>query len=127
MGWVFAAALVVFILYAGVQLYRYRGNAEWPTAEGIIEGAPEIHGHFAEGSSYYAVLFYLYSVNGERYSGTWTSPFKPKKQQLLSVINAKLAAGSKIAIRYNPKKLTLSVADIDASLFNEDEIIALGL
>jgi uncharacterized protein DUF3592 len=117
----------VFILYASVQLYRYRGNSEWPTVEGVIEGPPEIHCHSADGSSYYAVLFYSYSVNGERYSGTWTSPCKPKKQQLVDVINAKLAAGSKIAIRYNPKRLTLSVADIDASLFNEDEIIALGL
>jgi hypothetical protein len=127
MGWVFAAALFVFILYAAVQLYRYRGNAEWPTVEGIIEGTPEIHGHSADGSSYYAVLFYSYSVNGERYSGTWTSPYKPKKQQLLDVINSKLAAGSKVAIRYNPKRLMLSMADIDASVFNEDDIITLGL
>lgn len=127
MAWVLAAALVVFVLYAAVQLYRYRGNAAWPTVEGIIEGPPEIHGHGPDGTSYYAVVFYSYSVNGERYSGTWTSPLKPKKQQLLDVINAKLAAGSKVAIRYNPQKPMLSIADVDASVFNEDDIITLGL
>jgi uncharacterized protein DUF3592 len=117
MMWIFAEALFVRIQYAAVQFYRYRDSAGWRIVDGIIEGQPEIRGHSADGTSYYAILFYTYSVNGERYSGTWRSPFKPKKQQLSDVITAKLAAGSKVTIRYDPKRLGLSMAEIDASVF----------
>lgn len=127
MGWVFGAAVAGIAVYAAVQLFRYRGNRNWPTVEGTIEGTPEIHAWGAESHSYYAVLFYSYSAGGERYPGSWQSPSKPKRQQVIDLIAAKLPPQTKITIRYNPKKPAMSLADIDPLIFNEDEIIRLGL
>jgi hypothetical protein len=105
----------------------YRGNDSWPTLGGVIEGPPEIRASGREGKNYYALLFYSYSVNAERYSGTWQSPSGVKRQQLIDVIAAKLSSGSTISVRYNPRKPHMSMADIDASIFSLDPIITLGL
>jgi uncharacterized protein DUF3592 len=127
MGWFFLACFVCLLAYAGVQFYRYRGSNSWPTLEGVIEGHPEVRAWGGDGKSYYAILLYSYSVDGESYSGTWESPSGIKKQQLLDTITAKLPSGSKLRIRYNPRKPQMSMADIDISMFSVDLITTLGL
>jgi hypothetical protein len=127
MGWVFLTVAVCLLAYTSVQLYRYRGSDSWPTLEGFIEGHPELHAWGGDGKSYYATLFYSYSVDGESYSGTWESPSGIKKQRLLDTIAAKLPSGSRVRVRYNPRKPEMSMADIDLSMFNVDLITTLGL
>jgi hypothetical protein len=125
-GWLFLIAGISVVIYATEQLYRYRGSDSWPTTEGTIEGQPELHS-YGSAKAYYAVLFYSYSVDGERHSGTWQTPSGSRKQQILGTVGAKLPSGSSIIVRYNPKKPTLSMADIDASIFCAETTTTLGL
>src|SRR5690348_10147023 len=92
---VFIGALACFLVYGCVQFYRYRGNSSWPTVEGIIEGPPELHG-VSSGQVYYARLFYSYSVDADRYSGTWESSLLVNKQHILDTISANTSALRKI-------------------------------
>jgi uncharacterized protein DUF3592 len=126
MRWIYLAVGICLLAYAGVQFYRFRGSTSWPTLEGIIEGRPEVHAWGGSTKSYYATLFYSYSVEGESYSGTWESP-SGKKQQILDTITAKLPSGSRVRVRYNPRNPEMSMADIDISMFKDDLTTALGL
>ena len=126
MSAVFIAALVCLLAYGCVQFYRYRGNSSWPTVEGAIEGQPELHA-VSSGQVYYARLFYSYSVNADRYSGTWESSLLVNKQHILDTISANLSSGTRIAVRYNPRKHQMSTADIDGSIFRIDKMTTLKL
>jgi len=124
---VFIAGIAVFALYAAVQFYRYRGSAHWPVIEGVIEGAPELRLTGGSIKVYEATLFYSYAPNGDRYSGEWISPAKSNQQALHDVVAAKLPPGTKIQVRYNPRKPSMSMADISTALFDEDAMISLEL
>jgi hypothetical protein len=45
----------------------------------------------------------------------------------MDVIAARLPGGTKVAIRYNPKKPAMSMAEISTALFDEDAMIRLGV
>ena len=127
MVWVFLAGAAAFAVYASVQFYRYRGSDHWPEVEGVIEGLPEVRATGGDRKVFEAILFYSYGANGDRYSGEWSSPPHSNKQALRDTVAAKLPAGTKIQIRYNPKKPSTSMADISAALFDEDAMIRLEL
>lgn len=127
MAWFFVLGIAVFAIFGLVQFFHYRGSSDWPAVEGVIEGAPELHAFGGRGTSYYAILFYSYAVDGDRYSGEWTSPSKPTQKMIVDVIAAKLPSGTKIAIRYNPKKPEVSTPDISPALFDENAMIKLDL
>jgi len=127
MLWVFMVGVAVFAVYAAVQFYRYRGSAHWPVVEGIIEGSPEFRVTGGAVKCYVAILFYSYAPDGDCYSGEWTSPPKSDKQALRDIVAAKLPGGTKIRILYNPKRPSMSIAEIPGALFDDDAMIRLEL
>ena len=91
-GWIILGAVAVFVVYAAIQFWRYRGSTTWPTTNGVIEGEPEMHS-WDEGRRRYATIFYSYSAAGERYSGEWNTPSFPTDAKVREFLAANLPKG----------------------------------
>jgi hypothetical protein len=125
-GWIFLGAVSVFVVYAAIQLWRYRGSNTWPTNDGVIEGEPEMHS-WNDGQSRYATVFYSYSAAGERYSGEWDTPSFPADARVLAFLAANMPKGSAVVVRYRPDKASVSTLEFDTAASGGDGPIKLGL
>jgi hypothetical protein len=126
-GWIFLGAVAVFVVYAAVQLWRYRGSSTWPTTNGVIEGEPEMHS-WDDGHSRYATVFYSYSAAGERYSGEWNTPSFPTDAKVREFLTANMPKGSAVVVRYRADKAGVSTLEADATAATSgDGPIKLGL
>lgn len=124
-AWIFGIALAVFAVYLAVQFWRYRGSDTWPTTDGVSEGDPEIHS-WGESPSLYAIVFYSYSVAGERYSGEWKSPSFSTEAELRAFLAANLPKGTAVRVRYRPGKAKVSALEFHASA-SADGLIKLDI
>lgn len=87
--------ILVFLFRVTRKLYCERITRNWLTTTGVVE-QKEAYG----GSYPYASVSYWYSVNGERYPGTYTKPFWSQDGAYNFI--RRVAQPSAIVVRYNP-------------------------
>jgi hypothetical protein len=88
-GLLFALAWLVFLIVKGagvnLQSLRQRGSQAWPWARATIEGGSVELVVRGRSRRYELMVSYSYSVNGDKYGGTYTESFgsEPEAQSAL--------------------------------------------
>jgi hypothetical protein len=111
-----------------IYFFRYRGYGRWPTVPGTIEGLIAIHALGGAASApLYGVLSYSYKVDGEFYSGEWSTPQQTSRSNVTEFVQKYLPPGSTVVVRHHPTDLGRSVLDIDPELGKTDELTKLNI
>ena len=122
-AWIVLGFLGVATISCAIYFFRYRGYSGWPTVPGTIEALIAIHAMGGEASApMYGVLSYSYRVNGEYYSGEWSTPQQTTRDHVADFVKEYLPPGSKVVVRHHPTDPGRSVLDIDPELGKTDEL-----
>jgi hypothetical protein len=109
-------ALVVGFL-GSLALYRliaFRAWRSWPETEGTVESA-EVKKHSAprSGIFFLATLTYSYAVNSHQYLGRFAQNFEAEEEAEARMFTSAML-GSKVPVRYHPRRFERSMLDIKA-------------
>jgi hypothetical protein len=126
--WIVLGFVCIATISCTIYFFRYRGYGRWPTVSGTIEALIAIHAlGGATSAPLYGVLSYSYKINGEFYSGEWSTPQQTSRSKVTEFVQKYLPPGSKVVVRHHPTDLGRSVLDIDPELGKTDELTQLNI
>jgi Protein of unknown function (DUF3592) len=126
--WIILGFLSVATISCATYFFRHRGYSRWPTVPGTIETLIAIHSLGGSPSApLYGVLSYSYKINGEYYSGEWSTPQQTSRNNVTEFVQKYLPPGSEVVVRHHPRDLGRSVLDIDPELGKTDELTQLKI
>ena len=122
-AWIVLGFLSVAAISCTIYFFRYRGYSRWPTVPGTIEALIAIHSLGGDTSApLYGVLSYSYRINGEYYSGEWSTPQQTSRNNVTEFVKKYLPPGSKVVVRHHPTDPGRSMLDIDPELGKTEEM-----
>ena len=127
MGWILLAVGALFCAYVVVQLVRYHGSANWPTATAIVDSADVRRMQAGGGHHYCPVLKFTFVVWGSSYSGEWIGPPFHSPQDTADLIRQNTPVGAKLTVRYKAQDPRRNLLDMDDSLWDLGKPITLDL
>ena len=126
--WIGLVVLSVAAISCTIYFFRYRDYSRWPMVPGTIEALIAIHSLGGTASApLYGVLSYSYNINGEYYSGEWSTPQQTSRNNVTEFVKKYLPPGSKVVVRHHPTDPGRSMLDIDPELGKTDEITKLNI
>jgi hypothetical protein len=127
-GWIVLGFLSVATISCTIYFFRYHGYGRWPTVPGTIEALIAIHSlGGATSAPLYGILSYSYEVNGEYYSGEWSTPQQTTRDKVTEFVKKYLPPGSKVLVRHHPTDPGRSMLEIDPELGKTDELTQLKI
>ena len=126
MLWILAFGGAAFCVYALVQLVRYRGSDNWPTAVATVEKVEVRRIQDSNGHHFRPVVSFSFVVAGEYYAGEWVGPAFSTEQETRDFMQQNTAIGSKLSAQYKPNNPKLNSLEIDSSLWDKGRPIRLG-
>ena len=125
--WLLAFGGVALGAYVVVQMVRYRGSSNWPTAAATVEKLEVRRIQDSDGHHFRPVVSFSFVVAQQYYSGEWVGPAFSTQQETQDFMERNTPVGSKLNARYKPNEPQLNLLDIDPKLWDRSRPIELGL
>jgi hypothetical protein len=110
-----------------VQLVRYRGSDNWPTAVATVEKVEVRRTQDSDGHHFNPVVSFSFVVSDNYYSGEWVGPAFATEQETRDFMQQNTSIGTKLSAQYKPDNPKLNVLQIDPALWDTGRPITLGL
>jgi Protein of unknown function (DUF3592) len=125
--WLLALGGAAFCAYAVVQLVRYRGSDNWPTAAATVEKIEVRRIQDSDSHHFRPVVSFSFVVSEAYYSGEWVGPAFSTEQETRDFTQQNTPIGTKLFVQYKPDNPKLNLLEIDPALWDKGRPITLGL
>lgn len=127
MLWLLGLGGAAFCVYVVVQLVRYRGSGNWPTAVATVENVEVRRLEYHDGHHFRPVVLFSFVVSKDYFSGEWVGPAFSTEKETRDFMQQNTPISSKLSVQYSPDNPKLNLLKIDPALWDKGRPITLGL